>query len=201
MCVQIYHRHSLRHTILQLVFPFDVVVQAGRTELRAVSLVSQPRRHEGGWNSVHLCWLSTKEGLPFSDWSTQRGLSFSNSFKDGVCLLYLKWITNKDLLYSTWNSAQCYVAAWMGGGFGGEWIPVYMMAESLRCPPEAIAILLISCIPIQNKKVLKKQRYGVWCGGPEWILYALLNCFAVFPNVDILLFFSFWFFYWRIVAL
>ena len=30
-------------------------------------------------------------------------------------LLYLKWITNRDLLYSTWNSAQCYVAAWMGG--------------------------------------------------------------------------------------
>ena len=27
-------------------------------------------------------------------------------------LLYLKWITNKDLLYSTWNSAQCYVVAW-----------------------------------------------------------------------------------------
>jgi len=35
-------------------------------------------------------------------------------------LLYLKWITNKDLLYSTGNSAQCYVAAWMGGEFGGE---------------------------------------------------------------------------------
>ena len=39
-------------------------------------------------------------------------------------LLYLKWITNKDLLYSTWNSAQCYVAAWMGGEFGEEWIHV-----------------------------------------------------------------------------
>ena len=26
-------------------------------------------------------------------------------------LLYLKWITNKNLLYSTWNSAQCYMAA------------------------------------------------------------------------------------------
>ena len=38
----------------------------------------------------------------------------------------LKWITNKDLLYSTWNSAQCYVAAWMGGDFGGEWIHVYV---------------------------------------------------------------------------
>ena len=40
-------------------------------------------------------------------------------------LLYLKWTTNKDLLYSIWNSAQCYVAAWMGGGLGGEWIDGY----------------------------------------------------------------------------
>ena len=41
-------------------------------------------------------------------------------------LLYLKWVTNKDLLQSTGNSAQCYVAAWMGGQFGGEWIHVYV---------------------------------------------------------------------------
>ena len=41
-------------------------------------------------------------------------------------LLYLKWIANKDLLYSTWNSAQRYVAAWMGGEFGGEWTHVYV---------------------------------------------------------------------------
>ena len=33
-----------------------------------------------------------------------------------------KMITNKVLLYSTWNSAQCYAAAWMGGEFGREWI-------------------------------------------------------------------------------
>ena len=33
-------------------------------------------------------------------------------------LRYLKWITNKDLLYSTWKFAQCYVPAWMGGGLG-----------------------------------------------------------------------------------
>ena len=26
-------------------------------------------------------------------------------------LLYFKWITSKDLLYSTGNSAQCYVAS------------------------------------------------------------------------------------------
>ena len=40
-------------------------------------------------------------------------------------LLYLKWITDKDLLNSTGNSAQCYVAVWMGGEFGGEQIHVY----------------------------------------------------------------------------
>ena len=41
-------------------------------------------------------------------------------------LLYLKWITNKDLLYHTWNSAQYYVAAWMGEKFGGAWIHLYV---------------------------------------------------------------------------
>ena len=44
-----------------------------------------------------------------------------------ICtLLYLKQITSKDLLYSTWNSAQCYVVTWMGEGVGGEWIHVYV---------------------------------------------------------------------------
>ena len=38
-------------------------------------------------------------------------------------LLYFKWITNKDLLYSTRDSAPCYVPAWMEEGFG-EWIHV-----------------------------------------------------------------------------
>ena len=32
-------------------------------------------------------------------------------------LLCLKWITNKNILYSTGSSAQCYAAAWMGGEF------------------------------------------------------------------------------------
>ena len=45
---------------------------------------------------------------------------------DMYTLLYLKWITNKDLLYSTWNSVQHYVAACMGEGFRGEWFCVYV---------------------------------------------------------------------------
>ena len=41
-------------------------------------------------------------------------------------LLYVKWVSNKGLLYSPGDSAQCYVAAWVGGEFGGEWIQVYV---------------------------------------------------------------------------
>ena len=49
---------------------------------------------------------------------------------DMYTLLYLKCITNKDLLYSTGNSAQCYMAAWLGDGFGGEWIDVFVWLRS-----------------------------------------------------------------------
>ena len=45
---------------------------------------------------------------------------------DMYTLLYIKWITNKDPLYSTENSAQCYVAAWRGGGFKEKWMHVYV---------------------------------------------------------------------------
>ena len=64
---------------------------------------------------------------------------------DMYTLLYLKWITNKDHLYSTGNSTQCCVVAWMAREFGGEY---KCMAESLCCPPETIATLLISYTPI-----------------------------------------------------
>ena len=43
---------------------------------------------------------------------------------DMYTLLYLKWVTIKVLLYSTRNTAQCNVSAWMGGDFGEEWIHV-----------------------------------------------------------------------------
>ena len=54
-------------------------------------------------------------------------------------LLCLRWITNKDLLCSTVNSAQRYVEAWMGGEFGDE---------GILCPPETITALLIGYTPI-----------------------------------------------------
>ena len=63
------------------------------------------------------------------NWSFLKGESLFG--KVMYILLYFKWITNKNLLYSTWNSAQCYVAAWVGGNFRGRmdtcimygWVP------------------------------------------------------------------------------
>ena len=43
---------------------------------------------------------------------------------DLYTLLYFKWLTRKDLRYSTGYSAKCYLAAWIGGGLRGEWIHV-----------------------------------------------------------------------------
>ena len=46
-----------------------------------------------------LCWGESQEGIV-------------GEFEMGMYTpLYLQWITNKDLLYSAGNSAQCYVPA------------------------------------------------------------------------------------------
>ena len=48
-----------------------------------------------------------------------RGEGIVREFEtDMYTLLYLKWITNKALLYSTGNSAQWYVEVLMGGESG-----------------------------------------------------------------------------------
>ena len=52
----------------------------------------------------------------------QRGVIVTDFWKVIYTLLCLKWITNKDILSSTWNSAQCYMPDWMGTEFG--WVPL-----------------------------------------------------------------------------
>ena len=52
--------------------------------------------------------LFSGEGIVRGFWMdmyTLLYLKYLNIFK-----IHLKWLTNKDLIYSTWNSAQCYVA-------------------------------------------------------------------------------------------
>lgn len=48
------------------------------------------------------------------------------------------------LLYSAGNSAQCYMAAWVGGESRGEWMYVCVWL-SLCCASETIKTWLISC--------------------------------------------------------
>ena len=46
-----------------------------------------------------------------------------------LTLLYLRRITNNDLLCCTGNSAHCYVAAWMGGGIWARMDTYVSMAD------------------------------------------------------------------------
>ena len=58
----------------------------------------------------------------------------------------------------TGTSARCYVAAWIGGEFGGEWIHVHVMTESLCCAPETITTVITGYTPVQNKKFKKIKK-------------------------------------------
>ena len=58
-----------------------------------------------------------------------------------------KHTTKKDLLYSTENSAECYVPAWMGGEFGGEWIYVYVRLSPFTVHLKISQTLLNSYTP------------------------------------------------------
>ena len=101
----------------------------------------------------HCRWIlyrPSHQGSPVYTWHTRKQL-----------LLYLKWITNKNPLYSIGNSAQCYVAAWVGGGFGGERIHVYA-----RLSPFTVHLklsrhcqLAISQYKIKSSKEKKKIRW------------------------------------------
>ena len=75
-------------------------------------------------------------------------------------LLYFKWIISKDLLYSTGNSAQYYVPAWMERGFGGEWMHkcawLSLFAVLAQNFAETTTTLLISYTPVQNVLGVKK---------------------------------------------
>ena len=80
-------------------------------------------------------------------------------------LLYLKWTANKDLLYSTENSAQYFVMTYIGKEYEKEWIYVYLyihiriteymyiqnicITESLYCIPKINTRLLINYTPVK----------------------------------------------------
>ena len=72
---------------------------------------------------------------------------------DMYILIYFKWM-NKNLLNNTWNYTQCYVVAWIGGEFGGEWIQVYVWLS-----PFAVHVKLSQhCLSISYNLILKNSK-------------------------------------------
>ena len=59
-------------------------------------------------------------------WGNGKRTVNRNYLKVMQTLPCLKWINNKNPLYSPGNAAQSYKPAWTGRGFGGEWIHVYV---------------------------------------------------------------------------
>ena len=64
-------------------------------------------------------------------------------------------------LKKLWNPAQCYVPAWMGGGFGEELIHVYVWLSAFAIH---LKTLLIGYTPVQNNKFKGKKgrRYNAY---------------------------------------
>ena len=62
--------------------------------------------------------------------------------------LYLKQISNKDLLYSTGNYIQYLVITYNGKEFEKEQITCICITESFCCIPETNTTLLINYTPI-----------------------------------------------------
>ena len=85
-------------------------------------------------------------------------------------LLYLKWVTHKDVVCGTGNSAQCHVAAWMGEGVGGEWIHVCVWLSTFLFTWNCRNIVnrLYSNLKkkVQNKKKRMCEIVGLGLGRP-----------------------------------
>ena len=92
-------------------------------------------------------------------------------------LSYLKWLPNKDSLYSAGNSAQCYVAARKGRKFGREWTRI-CVAESLCYSPETHNIVCLSPIP-QYKIKSFFFNFSIWeLMGSDSTVLLYLSCWS-----------------------
>ena len=104
---------------------------------------------------VLVCQLIFDSGIkiinPCRGWKGLRGGIVREFGVDMYTRLYLKWITNKDLLYSTWNSAQ-WNPRWEGAW--GKMDTCICMTEPLCCPSETITLLTgYTPIPVMLKKL------------------------------------------------
>ena len=76
------------------------------------------------WTAV--CQASLSPGVCLKSWVCPWCGMNKCLYKDHSKQIPRKWITNKVLLYSIWNSVQYYVTALMGEESGREWIHVHV---------------------------------------------------------------------------
>ena len=124
------------------------------------------RDRQGVWNGhLHTAIFkmdNQQRECMYSCWREEWREGIERVFGMGMYFpLFLKWIANKDLLCSTWNFAQCYVAAWRERSLGGEWMHMCVCVCVCVCvwvwlSPFAVHLelsqhcLLISCAPEQK---------------------------------------------------
>ena len=77
-------------------------------------------------------------------------------------LLYSKWITNKNLLYSTGNSAQSYNITWMGEGLGKISSVQSLSRVWLFAAPKTAARQASLSIT-KSRSLLKLMSMSWWC--------------------------------------
>ena len=103
----------------------------------------------------------------------QRGGIVTDFWKVIYTLLCLKWITNKDVLCSTWNSAQCYLPDWMGAEFG--WVPLlftwnYHNTVNWLCAVLSLVshvwLFVTPCTIAYHASLWSLSRQGYWSGLP-----------------------------------
>ena len=87
-------------------------------------------------------------------------LELNRSLEWTYTLLYLKWITNKDLWYSYRELCSMLCSNLDERGIWGRKDTCMSVAESLHHSPETITTLLTGYTPKQNKKFFKKRTLG-----------------------------------------
>ena len=80
------------------------------------------------WSRKRFTGLENKHGCWAGGEGKNSGEGIGREFgMDIYILLYLKWITNKDILHNIWKSSQCYLAAWMERKFRGKWTHILLL--------------------------------------------------------------------------
>ena len=91
-----------------------ILLVCGIKKMVQMNLFTKQKQSQRHRKQTYSYWGEKREGI-----NQEVGI-------DMFTLLNIKWITDKDLLYSTGNATQYLVMMYMGKQFLKEWIYVYV---------------------------------------------------------------------------